>query len=69
MNAPIPQAVTDRIFAFMLTERTGSIQLHFKDGRLMGCEVKESVRFDRESGGTPARLDDGATNGHDSQQT
>lgn len=70
MNAPMPQTVVDRVLLFMHTERTGSIQLHFKDGRLMGCEVRESVRFDRESDRDADRkanrLDDNASTGHDS---
>lgn len=45
MTNPMPQTVVDRIFAFMLTGKTGHIELHFRDGRLLKCSVNESIRI------------------------
>lgn len=42
---PMPQAVVDRVLAFMLAERTGSIELHFKAGHLLNVRIVESLRI------------------------
>lgn len=54
MSAVMPQAVVDRIFAFMLTGKTGNIQLDFKEGRLLSLKVSEYCRIGRDE---PAPLD------------
>lgn len=44
MSAPMPQAVVERVIEFMRTERTGTIQLDFRSGRLLGVKVNEVYR-------------------------
>ena len=48
MSTVMPQTVVDRIFAFMLTEKTGQIQLDFKEGRLLSLKVSEYCRIGRD---------------------
>jgi hypothetical protein len=45
MNSPMPQTVVDRIFAFMMTEKTGSIELHFRSGSLIQLKINETIRL------------------------
>jgi hypothetical protein len=70
MSTPVPQMVTDRIFAFMLTEKTGSIELHFKRGQLLTFRVTESVRLRPDDPEAPERsgLDIPAVGAQDSQR-
>lgn len=59
MSIPMPQTVADRIFAFMLTEKTGQIVMDFRAGRLLSFKVIEYCRLDgvAQHGDEPGRLD------------
>jgi hypothetical protein len=62
MTKVVPETVVNRIFAFMLTEKTGSIELHFNRGQLRNFRVIESIQI----GAIDPGLSDRDTTGLDS---
>jgi hypothetical protein len=69
VSAVLPQTVVERIFAFMAMEKTGRVELDFKDGRLLSFKVMEFVRVGTEVAGADCRpLDDRAALFQDSDR-